>query len=115
MKTKVNKFLNKNESVSIEEFSQKLKKSLSSDLLKIELFGSKARGHFNKDSDVDILIVVRKKTFSLKDKLFRILLDIDLEYDSRISPLILSQKEYEENKILRSPLILAIEKEGIKI
>jgi len=43
------------------------------------------------------------------------LLDIDLEYDSRISLLILSQEEYEKNKTLQSPLILAIEKEGVKV
>ena len=35
MKTKLNKFLSKNESLAIEEFRRRLKKSLEDDLLKI--------------------------------------------------------------------------------
>jgi len=40
---------------------KKLREELGEDIVLIRLFGSKIRGDFTKDSDIDIFILVKKK------------------------------------------------------
>ncbi|MEW6608593.1 MAG: nucleotidyltransferase domain-containing protein [bacterium] len=50
---------NKKELLAIELFVNHVKKSLGDNISFIKLFGSKARGTADKDSDIDILIVTK--------------------------------------------------------
>ncbi len=45
----------------IEEFTIKVKKLLESHLKNIILYGSYARGDFNENSDIDIMILIDTK------------------------------------------------------
>ena len=60
------------------------------------LFGSRARGDFQNDSDWDFLVLLeRPLTQDLKTLIMDSLYDLELEYDSVISPLIHTRKEWE--------------------
>jgi len=100
---------------AVEIFSERMKALLMDNLVSIKLFGSKVRGDFNADSDIDILIVVKEKDFGLREKIYDVLLDIDLEFDPRISLKIFSEKEITINKQLKSPFIFNIEREGVTL
>ncbi|MDI6738499.1 MAG: nucleotidyltransferase domain-containing protein, partial [Nanoarchaeota archaeon] len=52
-------YLTKKERKALEEFSFRLKDFLGKNLVFVKLFGSKVRGDFNKDSDIDILLILR--------------------------------------------------------
>lgn len=78
---------------------------------KVFFFGSRSRGDFDGSSDMDILIVV--SDIHIKDKVIRVLHDIELEYDVPISPVIYTGTEYETNKKFGSSFIENIENEGI--
>lgn len=108
-------FLNQKENKKIIEYTKRLKRSLGKDLLCLKLFGSKVRGDFTKDSDIDILIIVKEKSLNLRNKIYDILFEIDPYYELKISPRIFSEFEYKENERLNSPFIAKIEKEGIKL
>jgi len=108
-------FLNQNEKVKISEFTKRLKAILGDNLILIELFGSKARGDFSKDSDIDILLVVKKKSLELRKEIYDILFEVDPYYEFKISLRLLSQFEYQENERLNSPFIEYIKKEGVKL
>lgn len=107
-------FLTKKEDKVVKKFSSKLKSALGKDLILINLIGSKARGDFEIDSDIDILIVV-KDYFHDKEKILDILYNIDPYYETKISPIIYSEFEYKKNKEFQSPFILAVEKEGVNL
>lgn len=79
----------------------------------IVFFGSRSRGDFNGSSDMDILVVITD--IRVKNKIVSLLHDIELEYDVPISPVILTSKEYEINKKLKSGFIENLEREGIVI
>jgi len=107
--------LSRKEQHAVEIFSERMKALLMDNLVSIKLFGSKVRGDFNADSDIDILIVVKEKDFHLREKIYDVLLDIDLEFDPRISLKIFSEKEITINKQLKSPFIFNIEREGVTL
>ncbi len=88
-------------------------KSLSafSEVERVIFFGSRVRGDFDVESDMDILIVLTN--LEVKEKIIAILHDIELENNIPISPVIFTSKEYEINKRLKSSFIENIEREGI--
>ena len=104
-------FLTERENKIVNRFSSNLKKVLGENLIRIRLIGSKARGDFDRDSDIDILIIV-KDYFLNKEKAIDILYSIDPYYENRISPIIYSEFEYEKNKELQSPFVKKVEREG---
>lgn len=78
---------------------------------RVVFFGSRSRGDFDYLSDMDILVVI--SDIRAKNKIVSLLHDIELEHDVPISPVILTNKEYEINKKLKSGFIEKIEREGI--
>ncbi|MCR4342278.1 MAG: nucleotidyltransferase domain-containing protein [Patescibacteria group bacterium] len=105
-------FLTEKEKTTVERFSAKLKSVLGANLILIKLIGSKVRGDFGSESDIDILIIV-KDYLSDKRKVIDILYSVDPFYDEKISPIILSEFEYNKNKELESPFIINAEKDGV--
>ena len=82
----------------------------------IILYGSRARGDFNRYSDWDILILLnesivdKKKEMEYREEIF----DIELETGESISTFVFSKKDWE-NKYSITPLYDNIKKEGIHI
>lgn len=103
------------ENRTIKLLSKQIREFLGDNLVSITLFGSKARGDFDKDSDIDVLIVVHKKNRKIKEKLYDILFDIDPYYDYRISLKLLSTFEYQKNVEMHSPFIENLNKEGVPL
>ena len=79
----------------------------------VVLFGSRARGDFNKFSDYDVLIILRKD-YSGKDenKILDLCYDIDLKHDILLDVHILSD---DELKTIRGkqPIFINAIKSGI--
>ena len=111
MKRKIG-YLNKKEQKVVESFVKELKKELNDDIITIRLFGSKVRGDFKEDSDIDISILVKKRR-GIKDKISDIAADYFLEYNVPLSPVVYSLFEYEKNRKLGSFFFERVEKEGI--
>lgn len=107
--------LTKEEKEALGRFCFRLKNSLGNNLVFVKLFGSKVRGDFNKDSDIDILLLLRKKSLKVREDVYDILFDIDPYYELRISPRIMSSYEYRKNAELHSPFIENVEKEGVRL
>jgi len=73
MGKKIN-YLNNKEKKVVESFVKELKEKLGDDIISLRLFGSKARGDFKEDSDVDIFILVKEKR-KVRDKISGIAAD----------------------------------------
>jgi len=61
----------------LNELRERLLEALKDNLLKIVFFGSRARGIFEPDSDLDLLILVRKKDHETADRIFSIAQEIE--------------------------------------
>ena len=51
--------LNQIEKQALKEFKNQLIKKFGSNLVILKLFGSKARGDFHKESDIDVLVIIK--------------------------------------------------------
>lgn len=98
-----------------KDILQKISEELSSDrrILRAIAYGSRVRGDYRDDSDLDVLVIVDKKNREIKDKSLNIFYLYELEMDISFSVIILSREELEFNERLGSPFIESIKKEGI--
>ena len=103
----------------IEEFTIEIKKLLRNHLKQIILYGSYARGDFNENSDIDIMILTDKKDRELEnyyDKVIEIAYNIESNNDFKIhlSPLVknIDKFNYWLDTI---PFYMNVEKEGVSL
>lgn len=110
--------LNNNEKEALASLVEQLFQHYSDALINITLFGSKARGDFNEDSDLDVLIVIKmlkseywQHWFSIVDLVGK----IELKYGIVTSIIIKDELEYQT--LINDSLFLYtnIEKEGIPL
>lgn len=86
-------------------------------IVEILLYGSYARGDYNNASDIDIVAIVHGERYDLQQKLDRIWdvsSDLELEYETIVSPTVIPFNEYMEYKEIL-PYYRNIQKEGILI
>jgi predicted nucleotidyltransferase len=107
--------LKPNERKAINAFSRRLKKALGKQLVSVLLFGSKARGDSNWDSDVDIFVLIRKQTVASLSKVAKVASDIWWDYDVLLSTVTYDLEEEEKNTALGSFFFQAVKNEGIRI
>lgn len=70
-----------NEKAAIETLLTRVRKKFGGQVLRAALFGSKARGDSNVDSDVDLLLLVTDDHWKFQQPLIEIGAEVGLEYD----------------------------------
>ena len=108
--------LTKNEVNAILELKRRLKKNFGKELHEIRVFGSKVRGDFDKESDIDVFVVFdREVDWDFQNKVSHIAYDIDLEFEVLFNLIIFSTSQLKEPKYKILPFIQNVKKEGVKI
>ncbi len=102
----------KSEISSIGEAVKVLKINLGADLINITVFGSRARGDFSKDSDLDVLVVVKNKTIPVSSFINDTFYDEELKNDIPFSVTVMPEKSWEKNKKFNTGFYLNIKREG---
>lgn len=110
--------LKHNERAALDEFVSRLRQVYAEDLLHVVLYGSKARGDSDEDSDLDLLIVLRILESDYLEHRQRILdlsCDLDLEYGVLLSPRVRTDVEYSEMRRANLLLNREIQRDGIEL
>lgn len=82
----------------IYEFSVQLRRLLENDLSKVILYGSYARGDFQVNSDVDVMVLVKispEEIEKIEESIFDLAFDIEMEHGIHISPIIKNEEQFE--------------------
>ncbi|MEE9151908.1 MAG: nucleotidyltransferase domain-containing protein [Thermoplasmata archaeon] len=100
--------------MAIKAFSKQMGKLYSEKLVEIRLYGSRARGEQSKDSDVDLLIILKDFHDFWEEfkKISEYASTISLEFDVVISAIPIGESEW---KARNTPLILNARREGVAI
>lgn len=83
--------------------------------VRLILYGSKARGDYAIESDIDIAIIVQGLTRELKHQILNMVADIEIAHATPLSTLVLSQEDFELLKKRERRIALDIEREGIPL
>jgi len=96
------------------EILQEISKRLAQDkgILRITVYGSRVRGDYTGNSDMDIAVIVQKKDQELKGRIHSLFYDYELKYDLSFSVKIFSLQEFEFNEKLGSPFMKNMKREG---
>lgn len=109
------KYLADHEQAALGEFLTRLREQHGSEVVLVSLFGSKVRGDFDEESDIDVLVVIKDKDGYIRDDLVALEVDLMLKYNVVISSLIMSRENYEWHRRYRAPLYRSIKREGIDL
>ena len=100
---------------ALQRFKAAIEPLLVDNLISLRLFGSRARGEGTKESDLDVLIVLREKNRALCRRIVAESLEIDLAYDTNLAPTILSVEEYQQNRDCCTPFYHNVERESVSL
>lgn len=104
-----------NEKAALLEFKQILKKQLGTNVRMIQLFGSKARGDWRKESDIDVLVVLRKTTDDQINFIYDTVMSLCGKYGVYLSVKIFSESEFKYYRHIPTIFMRKISKEAITV
>ncbi len=96
----------------IKEFKAKIEFLYKDKFKEIILYGSWARGEATKDSDIDLVVVLKGEVNPVKElnKMIDIITNLNLKYNILLSIYPISEDNYAN---INSPLLINVRKEGL--
>ena len=89
-------YLTENEKLALVKLKLILGELFHDTSMEVILYGSKARGDYDNDSDVDMAVITGEITRSVKRSVMEKIAEIEAEYLTIISPLILTREQFED-------------------
>ena len=93
----------------------RLERLLGSNLERLVLFGSRARGDYDRSSDIDVAIIIHESSREQRDRILREVAFVEFEYCRPLSTLILTEEELERLRGRERRLAQDLDREGVAI
>jgi predicted nucleotidyltransferase len=103
------------EQASIVEYIAQIRERFPSRILAVTLFGSKARGDDDAESDIDLLVLVDVEDNHLRRELWNMASDVSMEHNVVLSARVFAQSRWTQAQRTLLPLYRAIVTEGIPL
>ena len=103
------------ERTAVKTFLQRLHADFGHAAQRTVLFGSKARGDSEPDSDIDILIIVDDESWPLRDAVSVIAARVSLEHNVLIGPRVVGLERWHRMEQERFSFYRNIAQEGIPL
>ena len=84
-------------------------------VLKVQVFGSKARGEAHKFSDIDMLVLIRQGDWRFRDEVRSMSFQVFQETGVDLSLVVMEEKKFAELAKWGSPFIRNVRREGILV
>jgi predicted nucleotidyltransferase len=95
------------------EFARMVRERLGPRVLKVVLFGSRARGEGREDSDYDVVVVVDRRSADVREAILAIEVDLMNRHGSLVACLLRDEREWEATR--RMPIGLNVAREGVAL
>ncbi len=100
--------LSATEQIALDSFVSLIRSRFPERVLAVALYGSKARGDDDPESDLDLIVIVDSEDSTFKSELWKIASEISLDQNLLISARIIGKERWEKTKKLRLPLYRGI-------
>ena len=107
--------LSAQEEKALALFKKELGQICASSEWELRLFGARARGEGDEESDLDCLVVVKNLDEKTKVRIWDAAYEVFTVTEVLISPLVLSEQQYQGLKKRERLIALDIEREGIRL
>jgi len=107
--------LKSKDAAALEEFLRSLRAFLGENLLDAKLFGSRATGRNQPNSDIDVLVVMKQNGEETEDRVLDIAFDVNLKHEVCISPRVIDRSILSDPVWSITPFLRATAKEGISL
>lgn len=97
----------------IQQLATALRERFGTHMVKVILFGSRARGNYELDSDYDVLILLDQVTKETVDEIDEIVWQIGWNNDALITAVVHDEATFETH--VYEPLFINIRKEGLTL
>jgi len=108
-------YLTANDRAAVMEYVARIRNRFPNRVLSVVLFGSKARGDADAESDIDLLVLVDAENNESRSELWCIASDVSLEYNVVLSPRVFGQARWAETRRIRLPLYRAIVADSVPL
>lgn len=109
------KYLTLRERKALAEYLTRLREQFGDQIQHVILYGSKVRGDFDAESDIDLFVVVNNPDEKIEDALTRLVVNVDLKYDVLLSDFIASPERYQRMANIQEPLYQNLQSEGVDL
>jgi len=103
------------EQQAIEKLLSRLREAYGDQIQQAMLFGSKARGEAVRDSDIDVMVLVKDETWALKNGMLEIVADINLEYDLSIDLRVIGIERWQHMANIQAGFYWTISQDAIPL
>lgn len=107
--------LSEQEKSCLRLFKEKVMKAIGDNKAEFRLFGSRARGRSHENSDIDVLTLVSEKNTRIKNAIWDIAAEIQMDEGIAISALIMTIDEFASLLKRERLIALNIQREGIPL
>lgn len=104
-----------NEKEAIESVAELLFQTLKDNLAEVYLFGSKARGDFHDDSDIDLLVIVERLNHESRWEIRATAADCSLKFDVLFNTHILDKERWDQLAKTQDTLWREVQRDGIPL
>lgn len=107
--------LTKKEKEALDLFKTRLLREFPNQIEAFELFGSKARGDADRDSDLDVLVVLTRGSWQTKDAVIDLATRIFIEKAVYLAPVVLTKAEVELLRRRGNVFIQSVDQEALAV
>jgi predicted nucleotidyltransferase len=107
--------LTSREKAALSDFVARLREKYADEIVLVVLFGSKVRGDFDEESDLDVLVVIESDGWRFHRDISFVGSRVSLDYNVNVSPKALTQTHYRNLQELRTPFFESVQAEGVEL
>ncbi|NOT04168.1 MAG: nucleotidyltransferase domain-containing protein [Anaerolineales bacterium] len=104
-----------NEKKAVREFLAAMNLAYGGVIQSASLFGSKARGDWTQDSDIDIVLVVAGDDHQIRREMIHLLSEIELNYDVLLDVRVISAERWQYYADIKAGLYQNITRDAVPI
>lgn len=103
------------EQTAIRLLLERLIERFPDEVQQVILFGSKARGDFEADSDTDMLALVKNESWDLRNSIWSLAARIELDYNVFFNVQVIGVERWQQMTLERFSLCRNVERDGITL